>query len=101
MLRRAIFAADMNMLADTIGQWCADMAMGMRGLALAWRLAFPTQVLIFLLALGMDMYGWAGLGFSAADIAEAMATGRLHGLTMSAASGVDLTVAAIADAAEP
>src|SRR6202034_2124292 len=32
MLRRAIFAGDMNMLGDTIGRWCADTAMGMRGL---------------------------------------------------------------------
>jgi hypothetical protein len=97
MLHRAIFAGDMNMLADMNGRWCVGMD---TGLALAWRLAVLTRVLIFLPALAMDMFGWAGLGFFAADIAGATATGRLPGLTMNAASGADLTEAAIADAAK-
>jgi hypothetical protein len=94
MLRRAIFAADMNMFADMNGRWCADMDIG---LGLASQLALPTRVLIYLPALAMDMYGWAGLGSSVADIAGA--TGRLPGLTTNAASIADLRAAAIADAA--
>lgn len=96
MLRRAIFAADMNLFADMTGRWCADMDIG---LGLASQLALPTRVLIFLPALAKDMYGWAGLGSSAADIAGATATGRLPGLTTNAASIADLRAAAIADAA--
>ena len=101
MLRRAIFAGrlDANMFADMNGLWYADMGMGMRGLVLAWWLALPTQVPIFLPALAMGMSGWAGHGSSAADIAADMGTGRLPGLTMNAASIADLTAVAIADAA--
>ena len=101
MLRRAIFAGDMNMLGDMNGRWVAAMD---TGLGLASRLALLTRVLIFLPALAMDMYGWAGLGFFAADIAGATATGRLPGLTTTVALGAgligDLTAAAIADAAK-
>ena len=104
MLSRAIFAADMNMLADMNGRWGVDTAMDI-GLGLALRLAFPTRVLIFLPALAMGMCGWAGLGSFAADIATdiggAMATGGLHGLTVGADLRIaDLTAAAIADAAK-
>jgi hypothetical protein len=76
MPRRAIFAGDMNMLADMKDLLSVDMNPGMAdiGLDLAWRLALLTRVLIFLPALATDMYGWAGLGSFAADIA--VATGR-------------------------
>ena len=100
MLSRAIFAADMNMLADMNGRWGVDTAMDI-GLGLALRLALPTRVLIFLPALAMGMCGWAGLGSFATDIGGAMATGGLHGLTVGADLRIaDLTAAAIADVAK-
>lgn len=99
MLRRAIFAGDMNMLADTIGLLSVDMSADMDiGLGLASQLALPTRVLMFLPALAMDMYGWAGPGSSAADIAGA--TGRLPGMIAAEDLRAADLIAAIADAAK-
>jgi hypothetical protein len=102
MLLRAIFAGDTNMLADTIGLLSVDMSADMDiGLGLASQWALPTRAPIFLPALEMGMYGWAGLGFSAADIAAVMATGRLPGLIAAEDSrAAGSTAAAIADAAK-
>jgi hypothetical protein len=108
MLRHAIFAGrldasplDASMLADTIGLLSVDMSADMdMGLGLASQLALPMRVLIFLPALARGMYGWAGLGFFAADIAVATATGRLPGSIAAEDSRAAGSIAAgIADAA--
>jgi hypothetical protein len=85
MQRRVSSAVDMTMFVDMNGLHSADMSVDMDiGLALAWLLVLLMPMLIFLPALAMGMYGWAGPGFFAADIAAdiaaAMATGRLPGM---------------------